>query len=336
MRKRLLIVLITFCLLSAGYSSFLEEGVKYFQNNRWDEAISAFKDYLKTNPTDSQVYTYLGICYFKKGNLSFAKSNLEKALSIDSKNGLAELYLGRFYYVEGNFNSALAQYEKAITHLETSKKLAYQDCGNIYYQLAHKELNPLNRQRYLNLSLDNYQKAIREDASDANLYVDIGDVFWELADKESALKYYRKAKDLDPSLPALYNSLGFVYQQSSSLQLAEENYIKAIKLYEEKLKDPLLSFDEKKGYEAELLSCYFGAGVVAIGRGDLEKALYCFTKANKLVPNDPQVYIGLATVYEKKGDKVKAKELLVEALNFAQKQNNTILIKALEDKLKRI
>jgi len=113
-----------------------------------------------------------------------------------------------------------------------------------------------------------------------------------------------------------YNQLGQIFTAQKNYQRAEENYIKAMDVYEKVLvKQPemLLAANDL----AFLLSEY--------GRksGDLDRALALANKAMAQNQENPAVIDTLGWIYYKKGDNARALELLGKAK--AKVQHNAII-----------
>lgn len=79
-------------------------------------------------------------------------------------------------------------------------------------------------------------------------------------DLDTALVYYQKAIQMDPSLAIAYNDAGVIYEAKGWTDRAKLAYGKAIEL------DP------------SLVSPYYNLGVIYEKEGDLDKAIYYFKK----------------------------------------------------------
>jgi len=79
-------------------------------------------------------------------------------------------------------------------------------------------------------------------------------------DFDTALIYYQKAMELDPSLALAYNDAGIMYEAKGWNDRAKQAYAKAIEL------DPTM------------LSPYYNLGVIYEREGDLDRAIYYFKK----------------------------------------------------------
>ncbi len=92
----------------------------------------------------------------------------------------------------------------------------------------------------------------------AKQYRDKGLEAQKIGDLDTALVYYQKAMELDPTLAVVYNDAGVVYEAKGWNTRAKQAYAKAIEL------DPTLG------------SPYYNMGSIYEKEGDLEKAAYYF------------------------------------------------------------
>ncbi|MFQ6067152.1 MAG: tetratricopeptide repeat protein [bacterium] len=124
---------------------YQEEGSKFYQEGRIDEAIQAYKKALELNPEDGSTYLMLGVLYedkkaiekaahyfevaeslypqkidfynargmvyFQGGKLDRAAAEVKEALKIDPKNPFSNFLLGNVYEAEGRFTEAVTQYQ---------------------------------------------------------------------------------------------------------------------------------------------------------------------------------------------------------------------------------
>lgn len=92
----------------------------------------------------------------------------------------------------------------------------------------------------------------------------------QMGNLESALSYYQKAIELDPSYAIVYNDLGVIYEANGQIDRAEDSYLQSIKT------DP------------NYLSAYSNLALLYEHKRDLKKAAFYWQKRVKLgSPDDP-------------------------------------------------
>lgn len=104
----------------------------------------------------------------------------------------------------------------------------------------------------------------------ARVYRSNGYESQRIGDLDSAIVFYQKAVQVDPSYAVAYNDLGVVYEAKGLIERAQESYLKAIEL------DP------------NYLSAYSNLALFYENRRDLDKAAFYWKKRADLgQPQDP-------------------------------------------------
>jgi tetratricopeptide (TPR) repeat protein len=75
----------------------LQKIKRTIDSQKYSEAVTELKSFIKNNPKNADAYNYLGFSYRKSGNLPEAFKAYEKALEIDPKHLSAHEYLGEAY-----------------------------------------------------------------------------------------------------------------------------------------------------------------------------------------------------------------------------------------------
>jgi Flp pilus assembly protein TadD len=90
----------------------LQEIKRTIDKNKYSDAISALKKYIKANPGSADAYNYLGFSYRKSGKLPDAFKAYDKALALDPKHLGAHEYLGEAYLMNKEPDKARAELAK--------------------------------------------------------------------------------------------------------------------------------------------------------------------------------------------------------------------------------
>jgi Flp pilus assembly protein TadD len=137
----------------------------------------------------------------------------------------------------------------------------------------------------------------------ARLYRDQGHVLQQRGEFDSALDFYRKAIELDPSYAVVYNDLGTIYDARGLIDLAEQSYLKAIKL------------------DKNFLSPYSNLAFIYENKRDLEKAAFYWKKRIELgSPQDFWTQKAIARLEDLNQvvPNLKQKKLELETLRLAR------------------
>src|SRR6516165_9766676 len=127
------------CLASIAWGadrSLLEQADAAFNQGRYDEAIAAYGDVIRTEPTNIRAYLQVGRAYAAKERYDEAVAAFQKGLQQNSSSALRHA----IYQELGVVYSKQERYDEAITALREATKLAPHDfqtqhmLGAVYIQ----------------------------------------------------------------------------------------------------------------------------------------------------------------------------------------------------------
>ncbi|MEN0006856.1 MAG: hypothetical protein AAF798_22070, partial [Bacteroidota bacterium] len=187
--------------------------------------------------------------------------------------------------------------EKAYTYLKTGRDKYPEDISLLFAEINHY----LTTGR-LDELIGKLKKAIDKEPDNKSLYSTLGNVYDNLYQKEytagnvekaneyfnSALEYYNKATEKDPTFVDAIYSIGALYYNKAASMTQELN-----KLADDYSKEGLKKYDAKK---AEMFAQF-------------DEALPWFKKAESLNPNDINTLIALKEIFARKDDLATAKEI---------------------------
>jgi tetratricopeptide (TPR) repeat protein len=92
----------------------LTNGIAYFRQHQYDNAIIEFDKVLSTNPNYIKALLYKGLSLNASGNYSEALEQSGKILSIDPSNVYAINVKANIFYVQQKYDEAIAYYDKVL------------------------------------------------------------------------------------------------------------------------------------------------------------------------------------------------------------------------------
>ncbi|MGR3301474.1 MAG: tetratricopeptide repeat protein [Candidatus Scalindua sp.] len=104
---KLLIILIFSMILSGCLGMQYNTGESYLEQEKYPEAINAFKIILEQNPEYPNAHTQLGIAYYRTGMYEQAISELKAAKELRINDKRAKLFLGMAYLKYGKTDDAI-------------------------------------------------------------------------------------------------------------------------------------------------------------------------------------------------------------------------------------
>ncbi|MCL1813804.1 MAG: tetratricopeptide repeat protein [Treponema sp.] len=195
--------------------NFLEDGIRLFNNKRWDKALAEFLKIDNTgfDPEDNtDLAYYLGLCYTKLEHFDEALLYLEQVVT-GSDDPLrvyqCRLTLAYIYVITGR--SKLAEFE-----LGRLAKSGYESI-QIYTTMAYAAWCQKQYQK----AVDFYEKALDMDENNTTALNGLGYILADSdIDVKRGLKLCRKAVDRKPQSAAYLDSLGWAYFKNGDINEA--------------------------------------------------------------------------------------------------------------------
>ncbi|WP_072924754.1 tetratricopeptide repeat-containing S1 family peptidase [Microcystis aeruginosa] len=305
---------------------YYNRGVLYYNQQKYDLALSDWNKAIELNPNFAGAYVNRGILYSDLQKYDLALSDYSKAIDINPNLAKAYYNRGNLYKDLQKYDLALADYDKAI-ELNRNYAMAYYNRGNLYSDL----------QKY-DLALSDYSKAIDINPNYAKAYNNRGLLYDNQKKYDLALSDYSKAIDINPNYAEAYNNRGVLYDDLQKYELALSDFSKAIdinpNLAEAYYNRGLLYIDLQK-YELALADwnkaikinpndagAYYNRGLLHRDLRKYDLALSDFSKAIEINPNYANAYLGRGGLYAILGQPEKVKIDLQQAAILFRQQNN--------------
>jgi tetratricopeptide (TPR) repeat protein len=177
----------------------LSSGLQYFQDGKYEKAVSEFKRAVALNPESADAYTYLGNSYIKLKKYDEAIAAYKKPVILDQSSTDAKKNLANAYM-------EAEQYDNAE---ETFLKMAKQDPRSPY---AHNSLGYL----YMKTGREDeavyeFQKVISLSPYDGNGYYGLGLAYNKQEKYADAVKQFQEAIRLKKDFAFAEADLGYSY-----------------------------------------------------------------------------------------------------------------------------
>lgn len=191
-----------FAALLSDESAFelFEKGNQLTNEEKYDEALQTFEQFLDKYPEVYQVHLNIGQCYLKKGDLDAAKANfqlvLDKTLethgdykgdpdaALRSFTGLGEVA------IQGQDYEAAQKYFSQALEISPQDEVAALNVGEILFSNQKTDE-----------AIHYYDMAIQIKPDWSKPYLKLGYVYLNKADYEKALEYFNKFIEMDPENP---------------------------------------------------------------------------------------------------------------------------------------
>lgn len=292
----LMLVLIIGCA-----SEELTSAKLYIQQQDWDNAEIYLVKALAVEPENPEIPYLLGDLIYGR-NMDWGKMNemFDKALSLGADKVILQGGKVSDYVAQSQEKHWVTIYNKGISYFNEFRKSGEgQDSPILQDAIASFktaiEVNPNSGQSYGILAnclfasgdSDGALEAITigtaKDPGNFDLSMTAGKMFLAVDDKESALIYYKRAVDIDPT-----NSL-------ATRQLAQTYYDVGDKEMSLAIYEGAIAKETDNNLKADL---YYNLGVLNMQLGDFQQAEDNFSMAYDFNPNDIDALRGIAQTFE--------------------------------------
>ena len=168
-----------------------------------------------------------------------------------------------------------------------------------YYPIAVSNLGTIFEQKgELESAIEYYEKALKLKPDYGEVYYNLGNVFLQQGKLEAAIDSYKQALKIQPDYPQSHNNLGHVFQLQGTLEAAIESYQQALKI------------------QPENAQIHCNLGNVFQLQGKLESAIESYQQAVKIQPNYAEVHEQLGNIFHQQGKSEAAIDSYQQALKI--------------------
>ena len=250
-------------------------GVIDQQAGRFDAALEAFGAVLEQRASDVPTWLRRGEILLRQRQLEAARAAFERSLELKPFSSSAHYGLARVASAEKRLGEAAASFERAL-ELQPHADAVYHPLARVRRRQGDLEA----ARRLLEKAGDS--RPIVEDPVMAELielsvmartFLLQGDRAQRRGLHDAALRFYRRALELDPRDAGVHYNLGTLFGELGRLREAERHFRAAIE------SDPSRA------------DAYFNLAVGLRARGQLDAAADAFVEAARLAPNDAETRI---------------------------------------------
>jgi tetratricopeptide (TPR) repeat protein len=276
------------------FSTYVNHGHALFKEERFNEASRSFEEALSYRPNDFEVQLDL-----KKSRLLQALYRLQDIqadelaklafeVEVVIRSNVPDLY--RFYFVQGNiryfqkdYKAARQSYEKAL-EIKPDYAKAMSNLGATFNDL--KDFPAAVRMLRAALKAGDVEPAVYN-----NLII----ALWSSGAYDEAIVVAQEGIKLFPTYGQLYNELGVAYYKLGRMEEAVSAFKTAHVMI-------------PKWQKSNLLECLTNISYPLAALGRVDEALYYLNQAKEVMPDNPHIYLAMATCYQKSGSDAKALE----------------------------
>ena len=284
---------------------------RIFSGKSPDTVIKTFYPLNKNFVPNEDFYNNLAGMLYQKGMVKDSINVYKKAILKAPKSERAYVQLYKIYELEGNKAKGFELIQSAYKNLPNSPEIK-----KLYKASSANTMGAKNSVALSYMANKEYSKALKIynqiEPKDVALYESIAICYKSLKNYKAAVDSLANAIKLDPVNSDLYYNTALLYLDMNSKKTAETYLEKAIGLDRKNLKArKLLSYIKQQEVDKSLDKAYN-----LYKKKDYKNTLIELTRAEKLYPNNPEVYYYKALTYKALNDSNNAFKFFEKTLSY--------------------
>ena len=316
-------------------TDLLREAVALQRRGAVAEAAARYNEVLRTDPSNSDAYYYLGMLSCQAGHFDEGTEFARKALACDARHANAHILLGRALSALGRHDEAIKSLQQAIA-LAPDLATAHSNLADVLSDLGRKAEAVHSYDRALALAPDcvedwfnrglalhavgrqeealgSFERAIAAKPELAQAHLERANVLWRLHHDHEALESIDRALARDPGLAEAWHSRGIILYDLGQYGGALAAYDKALALKPDlveawlgrgnalrgckRYEDALATYEEALAREPELAGAWLGRGNALFQLKKHEEASAAYDKALALKSDLAKAWLGRGNVF---------------------------------------
>ncbi|MDJ0516621.1 MAG: tetratricopeptide repeat protein [Trichodesmium sp. MO_231.B1] len=266
--------------------NYYELAEKFLEEQKWEEAVTNYRQAVKLNPNFSWSYYKLGQALTKLQNWEEAITTYQKAIELNSDFPWSYHHLGNALLQLEKWQEAVNAYQNFI-QLNSDHYWTYHKLGEALFKLGE-----------LDQAILYYQKAIHLNPEIKGTHQKLADILFKIGKLEAAETAYRQAIKLNPEVVWYRQCLGDVLLKQKRLDEAIATYLEVAQI------TPNLTW----------MHLQLGDAFAQLGESNLDETINYYCQAIKNIDRYP--------IYKKSLYLIKANpEIYLELGNYLAQEN---------------
>jgi tetratricopeptide (TPR) repeat protein len=216
--KQLIIFTSILLTTSVVNAQSLKEGLRAFDQEKFEQSRNIFKNLIQTEPTNGEAYYYLGQTYNNLFKPDSALIFYNLGIATAPKTPQLFAGLGELLLEENKTVEAQAQFDKAVALCKDKRG----DFTNAKGLVAIASGMLAGETKLLAQASALIEEAYKISKEDYDVLTTAGDVYLEMADGSKAATFYNRATVLDPNRPKAFAKIALIWIRVKNLQVAKE------------------------------------------------------------------------------------------------------------------
>lgn len=308
--------------------AFLNIGRAYYYMGDFQKSLSALQQNLKLDPYDTDGYLFTAKNYLAQSKYQSAIETLDKAITIIPDYPKLYFALSEAYKSIGDVQKSKEAYEKFMSLFLMADSVATADAGETYanseYIYYYSRGVEYKRDGKTDQAIEAFKKAIELQPAYTDSYIPLSRIYESKYGKTKAIELLQKGLKIAPESLSLYDELGYIYKDSGDIDSASKIFQEAIdkikgncnKLGVARIIEGLgLTYYDKKEFDLALdtfnkaleqdpksSTIYTNLGATYTAKGDREKAIANLKKAIQINPNEALTHNNLGYALAQEGN----------------------------------
>jgi Flp pilus assembly protein TadD len=216
--------------------NFVSEGVAYYQDGNYENAVSSWQEALELIPGDAEVHNFIGISYHNLNKFGEATNHFRMATELDTTYYEAYNNLGYDLFLQKKHVEARHAFDKAlkINPGYTAAKLNYERTKRIMSGELQREVFELTEQAAkiddVDRQIEFYEKIIVIDSLNAEVHNNLGVAYYYADSLDGAYDHLNIALRINKDYPEAINNMGYIYKVAGRYQEAVKLFLTAVSL----------------------------------------------------------------------------------------------------------
>ena len=272
----------------------------------FDEAIRCANKAISLNPNYDYSWGYKADALHNLGKFNEAIDCYQRMLDLGNNDATTWGNKGLSYRALMQYDKALECYEKALK-IEPNEINILNNKGACLAQFG----TLLNQPGKLHEAILCYDKALAIDKSFSALWSNKGIALIELGDIENGINCLNKSLSINP------NNIGVLKEKAKVLM---KNVIKKVGVLDTSkyINDAIAVYSKLFELNPKSIDDLYNLGLCYLQIENLKKAYECFSRVEKLNPNDIGAWFGLMKIFFKKQDSEKTIKYCDKLINAKQ------------------
>jgi tetratricopeptide (TPR) repeat protein len=280
-------------------------------------AITGLQSYVETHPGEISPERLLGDLYYRKGELARAEATYRHILAYAPADKETHNRLGSVFATENRIDDAIGEFNRSLPGTDSVPDL-------VRLHMRKGDLDAYKRDK---------QRIADTFPTDPEAQSELGEVYEATNLPDLAIRYFKRALDVDPGSLIALNGLGLSYMDQHAYAQALSQFKTCLlhDSYNYACMDnmgatylEMAQFGQADGilHQAHQLFPERGEALVNLGyltdaRGDWKKAVAYYVEAMTVYPYSPDAYIDLGYTYNAHGQYQLAEQALIKGLAVA-------------------